>query len=165
MHNFIDKFLLESKKNTHITQNIDGFHYSKRLSSQIFELHGSVRSAHCLNCKIVYDPDIFFQHHVQSTGSCLCPNCKVGLVKVSTISFGQKLDEEILRKSFLAASKCDVLVCMGTSLMVSPANSIPKISLKSNSKVVILNKEATPFDDEADLVINGDLENIYEKIK
>ena len=49
--------------------------------------------------------------------------------------------------------------------MVSPANSIPKISRKSNSKVVILNKEATPFDDEADLVINGDLENIYEKIK
>ena len=165
MHDFIDKFLLESKKNTHITQNIDGFHYSKRLSSQIFELHGSVRSAHCLNCKTVYDPDSFFKNHVQSTGSCLCPNCKAGLVKVSTISFGQKLDEEILRKSFLAASRCDVLICMGTSLMVSPANSIPKISRKSNSKVVILNKEATPFDDEADLVINGDLENIYEKIK
>ena len=165
MHDFIDKFLLESKKNTHITQNIDGFHYSKRLSSQIFELHGSVRSAHCLNCKTVYDPDSFFKNHVQSTGSCLCPNCKAGLVKVSTISFGQKLDEEILRKSFLAASRCNVLICMGTSLMVSPANSIPKISRKSNSKVVILNKEATPFDDEADLVINGDLENIYEKIK
>ena len=165
MHDFIDKFLLESKKNTHITQNIDGFHYSKRLSSQIFELHGSLRSAHCLNCKTVYDPDSFFKNHVQSTGSCLCPNCKAGLVKVSTISFGQKLDEEILRKSFLAASRCDVLICMGTSLMVSPANSIPKISRKSNSKVVILNKEATPFDDEADLVINGDLENIYEKIK
>ncbi len=165
MHDFIDKFLLESKKNTHITQNIDGFHYSKRLSSQIFELHGSVRSAHCLNCKTVYDPDSFFKNHVQSTGSCLCPNCKAGLVKVSTISFGQKLDEEILRKSFLAASRCDVLICMGTSLMVSPANSIPKISRKSNSKVVILNKEATPFDDEADLVINGDLENIYEKSK
>ena len=165
MHDFIDKFLLESKKNTHITQNIDGFHYSKRLSSQIFELHGSVRSAHCLNCKTVYDPDSFFKNHVQSTGSCLCPKCKAGLVKVSTISFGQKLDEEILRKSFLAASRCDVLICMGTSLMVSPANSIPKISRKSNSKVVILNKEATPFDDEADLVINGDLENIYEKIK
>ena len=165
MHDFIDKFLLESKKNTHITQNIDGFHHSKRLSSQIFELHGSVRSAHCLNCKTVYDPDSFFKNHVQSTGSCLCPNCKAGLVKVSTISFGQKLDEEILRKSFLAASRCNVLICMGTSLMVSPANSIPKISRKSNSKVVILNKEATPFDDEADLVINGDLENIYEKIK
>lgn len=165
MHDFIDKFLLESKKNTHITQNIDGFHYSKRLSSQIFELHGSVGSAHCLNCKTVYDPDFFFKNHVQSTGSCLCPNCKAGLVKVSTISFGQKLDEEILRKSFLAASRCDVLICMGTSLMVSPANSIPKISRKSNSKVVILNKEATPFDNEADLVINGDLEKIYEKIK
>ena len=165
MHDFIDKFLLESKKNTHITQNIDGFHYSKRLSSQIFELHGSLRSAHCLNCKTVYDPDFFFKNHVQSTGSCLCPKCKAGLVKVSTISFGQKLDEEILRKSFLAASRCDVLICMGTSLMVSPANSIPKISRQSNSKVVILNKEATPFDNEADLVINGDLEKIYEKIK
>ena len=107
----------------------------------------------------------FFKNHVQSTGSCLCPNCKAGLVKVSTISFGQKLDEKILRKSFLAASRCDVLICMGTSLTVSPANSIPKISRKSNSKVVILNKEATPFDNEADLVINGDLEKIYEKIK
>jgi NAD-dependent deacetylase len=165
MHDFIDKFLIKSKKNTHITQNIDGFHYTKHLSSQIFELHGSVRSAHCLNCKTVYDPDFFFKNHVQSTGSCLCPNCKAGLVKVSTISFGQKLDEEILRKSFLAASRCDVLICMGTSLMVSPANSIPKISRQSNSKVVILNKEATPFDNEADLVINGDLEKIYEKIK
>jgi MazG family protein len=90
---------------------------------------------------------------------------KVGFDWDSVTQVLDKLDEEILRKSFLAASRCDVLICMGTSLMVSPANSIPKISRKSNSKVVILNKEATPFDDEADLVINGDLENIYEKIK
>ena len=95
----------------------------------------------------------------------LCPSCLDGLMKVKTVSFGQSLDQNILSIAHQASAKAKNFIVMGSSLKVSPANSFIKVAKANEAKIIILNKDKTPFDDYADIVINDDLENIYEQIK
>ena len=151
--------------NTHITQNIDGLHYLEEIKSQIIELHGSVFNASCLNCLKKYDPATFYKSKVKELGSTSCTSCNDGYVKTSTISFGQKLDEQQIKKATLASRRCDLFICLGTSLKVSPANQFPQKAKARDVNLVIINREPTPLDAIADLVIYDDLDSIYEKIK
>jgi len=165
MHEYIVKILRKNKLNTHITQNIDGLHYLKEIESQIIELHGSVFSASCLNCFKKYDPETFYKSQVKELGSTSCSSCNGGYVKTATISFGQKLNEKYIKKATLASRRCELFICLGTSLKVSPANHFPQKAKATNANLVIINREPTPLDAIADLVIYDDLDNIYEKIK
>ena len=95
----------------------------------------------------------------------LCPLCLVGLIKGKTISFGQSLDQNILNIAHQVSAQAKNFIVMGSSLKVSPANSFIRVAKTNGAKIIILNKDTTPFDDYADIVINDDLENIYEQIK
>ena len=86
-------------------------------------------------------------------------------MKVSTISFGQALRSETLEKAENASIKAKVFIVLGSSLKVSPANNLVRIAKNNGAKIIILNKDPTPMDDYADIVINDCLENIYEQIK
>lgn len=95
----------------------------------------------------------------------VCQKCKIGFVKVNTISFGQSLNTNTLENAKEAASNCEYFIVLGSSLKVSPANSLVTLAKNKGAKIVILNKESTQFDTMAELLINADLEEIYERIK
>ena len=164
MHNLVNKVLCSGINNFHITQNIDGLHREKINKNNIIELHGSIFKAKCLQCHAEYDTLKYFDYFKTKT-DCICTNCLEGFVKVSTISFGQALRSETLEKAENASIKAKFFIVLGSSLKVSPANNFVRIAKNNGAKIIILNKDPTPMDDYADIVINDCLENIYEQIK
>ena len=127
-------------------------------------MHGSIFKAKCLQCHAEYDTLKYFDYFKAKT-DCICTNCLEGFVKVSTISFGQALRSETLEKAENASIKAKFFIVLGSSLKVSPANNFVRIAKNNGAKIIILNKDPTPMDDYADIVINDSLENIYEQIK
>jgi NAD-dependent deacetylase len=86
------------------------------------------------------------------------PDCDCGgIVKTATISFGQAMPEDAMRRAQQLASACDLLLAVGSSLVVWPAAGIPLIAKRSGAKLVIINREPTEFDEFADLVVRNDI--------
>ncbi|RPG43204.1 MAG: hypothetical protein CBC72_003220 [Gammaproteobacteria bacterium TMED112] len=164
MHNLVNEVLYRGIKNFHITQNIDGLHRDKIKKNNIIELHGSIFKAKCLQCGAEYDTLEYFDN-LKAGADCLCSKCLEGFVKVSTISFGQSLLSDTLEKAKLASINSKFFIVLGSSLKVAPANNFVRVAQNNGAKIVILNKDPTPMDDYADIVINDCLENIYEQIK
>ncbi len=164
MHNLINELINKNTKNFHITQNIDGLHKNIENPNNVLELHGNIFNCGCLTCSFE-SPTIDFYEKYKNEVDMLCPSCLDGLIKVKTISFGQSLDQNILSIAHQASATAKNFIVMGSSLKVSPANSFIKVAKANEAKIIILNKDKTPFDDYADIVINDDLENIYEQIK
>ena len=92
-----------------------------------------------------------------------CPECD-GITKHATISFGQQLDDEILRQADQLVQRADLLLVMGSSLVVQPAASLPAIAARSGARVVIINRDATDQDGIADVVIHGEIGETLEAI-
>lgn len=140
-----------------ITQNIDGLHQASGLSdSQVIELHGNGSYATCLDCGLRHELGpirVAFEANGQS------PRCEAcdGLVKSATISFGQAMPQEAMRRAAALAQECDLFLAIGSSLVVFPAASLPVLAKRAGARLVIINREPTPFDAEADLVIRSDI--------
>lgn len=164
MHNLINELINKNAENFHITQNIDGLHKNTENPNNVLELHGNIFNCGCLTCSFE-SPTLDFYEKNKNEVDMLCPSCLKGLIKVKTISFGQSLDQNILSIAHQVSAKAKNFIVMGSSLKVSPANSFIKVAKANKAKIIILNKDKTPFDDYADIVINDDLENIYEQIK
>lgn len=164
MHNLVNKVIHRGANNFHITQNIDGLHRDAAKEKNIIELHGNIFKAKCLNCLEEYDTLNYFDN-LELDRDCICSYCLEGFVKVSTISFGQALVSETLKKAEKASIDCKFFIVLGSSLKVSPANNFVRIAKNNGAKIIILNKDPTPMDDYADIVINDCLENIYEQIQ
>ena len=111
-----------------------------------------------------YDTLDYFDN-LEFDTDCLCSECREGFIKVSTISFGQALVSKTLQKAEKASINCQFFIVLGSSLKVSPANNFVRIAKNNGAKIIILNKDPTPMDGYADIVINECLENIYEQIK
>lgn len=138
-----------------ITQNIDGLHQAAGLDAdRLVELHGNGTYARCLSCGLRVElPTV--RVHFEATGEApLCP-CG-GLVKSATIAFGQPLDPDTMAKAVAAVSDCDILLAIGSSLVVRPASRLPLIARDRGATLVIVNREPTPLDDDADHVIRAD---------
>ena len=164
MHNLVQKVIQRNETNFHITQNIDGLHRDKAQEKNIIELHGNIFKANCLKCQAEYETLEYFDN-LELNADCICSECLEGFVKVSTISFGQALVTETLQMAEKASINCQFFIVLGSSLKVSPANNFVRIAKNNGAKIIILNKDPTPMDDYADIVINDCLENIYEQIK
>lgn len=125
-----------------ITQNIDGLHQASGIPEEkIVDLHGNTTYAHCLDCRTRYEL------------ADLKQDCG-GLVKTATISFGQPMPEEAMRRAHEATLRCDLFLAVGSSLTVSPANGFPTLAKRNGARLVILNREATDHDPLADLVLH-----------
>ena len=141
-----------------ITQNIDGLHQLAGLPQErVLELHGSNASILCVGkngegCGHLQDSRGFFET-VKSEPWPDCPHCG-GWLKPSTVSFGQSLDAALMMKASQWCQDCDLMLALGSSLVVSPANDYPLIAKRAGAKMVILNREATPLDQQADLLIH-----------
>lgn len=138
-----------------ITQNIDGLHQLAG-SQQVLELHGTARVVACLECEARFDAGEMVQRFVAQGYPPECPACG-GLLKHATVSFGQQLPTDVLEKAVEWSAQADLFLAMGSSLVVRPAASLPELAQQRGARLVIINREPTPLDHLADLVIRGSI--------
>ena len=157
---------LESLGNLHtlITQNVDGLHHKAGSTPEkIIEIHGNIREVTCLDCDQRAPMQRALDRVRAGEEDPSCRSCG-GILKSATISFGQGLIEEDLRRAFDAARDCDLMLAVGTSLAVFPiARVVPKAH-ESGARVVILNGEATDMDDRADAVLRGEIGKVLPRL-
>ena len=140
-----------------ITQNIDNLHQLSGVPAEkIIELHGNGTYAKCLDCGLRYELE---EVRVLFEASGEAPNCRAcgGIVKSATISFGQAMPEEEMRRAEEATLACDVFLAIGSSLQVYPAAGFPIIAKRNGATLVILNRDPTELDAIADLVIHDEI--------
>ncbi|NNF76778.1 MAG: NAD-dependent deacetylase [Rhizobiales bacterium] len=152
----------EGKMPQLITQNIDNLHQASGLPTEaIIELHGNGTYAKCLDCSTRHELD-WCAEEFSASGECpLCPACG-GLVKSATISFGQAMPEAEMLRAEAASLSCDLFLAIGSSLAVQPAASFPVIAAQNGARLVIVNRDETPFDQFADLVVREDIGSMLE---
>ncbi len=142
---------------TLVTQNIDGLHHRAGSSAEkIVEIHGNVREVKCLTCGWRAPMEVALERVRAGEIDPDCPECG-GILKSATISFGENLVEADLRRSQEAASRADLFLAVGTSLSVYPAAALPEFALANRARLVVLNAQATPFDQAADAVVREPL--------
>ena len=163
-HMFVEKITSLQKSNFLITQNIDGLHQKSGVPrNKIIEIHGSAIEAACLECAA--KQNILDFHDAIKLEDPL-PKCTFcgGIVKVATISFGQPMNEMDMMHASKIVEESDLMIVMGSSLKVLPAGKLPNLAMQSGSKLIILNREKTRYDQSADIVINDELQNICSKL-
>ena len=134
-----------------ITQNIDGLHQDAG-SRRVLELHGTSRHCVCLACETRYDPAVIQQRLEAGVEIPLCDGCG-GLIKSATISFGQALPADVLTEAFDLCMRTDLILAIGSSLVVEPAASLPLQAKQNGARLVIINRTETPLDSRADVVL------------
>ena len=140
-----------------ITQNIDGLHQASGIPPEcVVELHGNGTYAACLSCGRRHELDRIRPHFEATGDPPACEACG-GIVKSATISFGQAMPEQAMRRAHELALSCDLFLAIGSSLVVYPAAAIPALSKRSGARLVIINREPTDLDPLADLVIRGEI--------
>ena len=141
-----------------VTQNIDNLHQSSGISpAHVIELHGNNTYAACLTCAKRYELSWVKQKFTESGGEAPdCPDCG-GHIKAATVSFGQAMPEDAMRRAQDMTLSCDLFAAVGSSLVVWPAAGFPLMAKRNGARLVIINREATEFDEMADLVVRGDI--------
>jgi len=143
-----------------ITQNIDGLHQVAG-QSDVIELHGNTRKILCMNCDKTYSMDEAYKLLQKE----LPPRCSCGgVLKPSTVLFGESLPQVALDMAMLAARNCDMFLVLGSSLVVYPAAQMPQIAKRNGAVLVIVNIDPTPLDEMADLVINESASKVLSKL-
>lgn len=155
-HLYLTKLEKKGKLKAIITQNIDGLH-QKANSKNVIELHGSVYRNRCMDCNKFYDEKIVFSS--KDIPKCTCG----GLIKPEVVLYEEALDNDVITNAIKYISNCDLLIIAGTSLTVYPASGF--ISYFRGKNLVIINKMTTNYDNQADLVINEDIEKIFKDLK
>ena len=144
------------KLNAIVTQNIDGLH-SKAGNKNIYEIHGTVYKNYCIKCEKEYDADFVFNS--DNIPKCSCG----GTIRPDMVLYGEMLPERAYNQSLLEIHNADMLIVIGTSLTVHPAASM--LDMFNGKYLAIINKEKTPYDKKANLVINDSLSNVFSKLK
>jgi len=163
-HAFVKKITSLQKNNFLITQNIDGLHQKSGIpKNKIIEIHGSAIEAACLECQAEQN---ILDFHDAIKSKVPLPKCNVcgGIVKVATISFGQPMNEMDMMHASKIVEESDLMIVMGSSLKVLPAGKLPNLAMQSGSKLIILNREKTRYDQSADIVMNDELQNICSRL-
>lgn len=139
-----------------ITQNIDGLHQAAG-SQNVQELHGSVLRNYCMKCGSFYDG----AYMKQADGVPKCEKCG-GIVKPDVVLYEEGLDNRTIRSSISAIRDADMLIIGGTSLVVYPAAGL--IDYYNGKKLVLINRDATPRDGRADLIIREPIGKVFEQV-
>jgi NAD-dependent deacetylase len=140
-----------------ITQNIDGLHQAAGVpDDRVIELHGTVAYASCLSCGERYELAPILEAFERDETLPLCGSCR-GIVKTATIDFGQQMPERAMARAEQEVLACDLLVAIGSSLVVYPAAGFPALAKRRGAALVIVNREPTELDAIADLVIHAEI--------
>lgn len=138
-----------------LTQNIDGLHQAAG-SREVLELHGSTLRCYCARCRKRYPPEYINE----GTG---VPKCSCGgIVRPDVVLYEEPLDQDILQKSVMYIRNADMLIIGGTSLAVYPAAGL--INYYRGHKLVLVNRGATPRDAEADLIVRGNIGQVFSQV-
>ena len=144
------KAIAELEKYTEVvilTQNIDGLH-QKAGSTKVLELHGSIVKIKCSVCD--------FKDEIITKFSEIPPLCKCGnILRPDVVWFGESLPQDVWQKAIIFSSECDLMIIVGTSLVVSPANTLPIYAKQNNAKLIEINPEKTEMSSEMDLIIRN----------
>ena len=155
-HTFIAKMEETGRSLGVITQNIDGLH-SLAGSKHVYELHGSVHRNYCMKCHTFYPLETI----VESQG---IPTCKCGgIIKPDVVLYEEPLDAKVTVGAIEAIKRADVLVVLGTSLVVYPAAGF--LNYFHGEKLVLINRDATTYDAMADLHIQGNLKDVFPHLQ
>lgn len=156
-HRAVAEFVACGRVGHVITQNIDGLHQQSGVPEEkLIELHGSTRHAKCLDCEARVEIGDILSHFTAHGEAPDCAQCG-GLVKTATISFGQPMPAGEMARADAAVRTCDLMLVLGSSLQVYPAAGFPIQARRQGARLVILNREETPLDRYADLVINAEI--------
>jgi NAD-dependent protein deacetylase/lipoamidase len=150
-HKILAKWLKNRIIKCIITQNVDRYHQAASIelnhdvgAESILELHGNITTLRCIECGREYSSIMYQNKHME------CKLCK-GFLRPNVVLFGESLDEEVVYRAETEAIKSDLFIVIGTSLTVSPANTLVDLAFNypnnNKAKIIIINKEITPYDD------------------
>ena len=154
-HKVLARWEREGKLDAVVTQNIDGLH-QKAGSKNVLELHGSVLRNYCVRCHKSYSAEFV----KNSRGVPLC-DCG-GVIKPDVVLYEESLDQDVMYRAAQAISQADMLIVAGTSLTVWPAAGM--IRYYRGKRLVLINRDETPFDSEADLVLHEKLGDVFREL-
>ena len=154
-HKVLAKWEQEGKLSAVVTQNIDGLH-QKAGSKNVLELHGSVLRNYCTRCRKFHSAE--FVRDSAGIPKCTCG----GIVKPDVVLYEEGLDEDTIERSICAIMAADLLIVAGTSLTVYPAAGL--INYYRGNRLVLINRDETPYDHRADLVFHESMGEIFAKL-
>lgn len=156
-HRALARLVEQGKMTAIITQNVDGLHQRSGVpASKIIELHGNTTYATCLDCGHRHELEPIRKAFLTDGTLPVCGKCE-GIVKTATISFGQAMPEIQMARAQDETMRCDLFMVLGSSLVVYPAAGFPRIAKRQGAKLVILNRDPTDQDDDADLVLHSEI--------
>ncbi|HEY7457031.1 MAG TPA: NAD-dependent protein deacylase [Solirubrobacterales bacterium] len=138
-----------------ITQNIDRLHRAAG-SREVVEVHGSIETSTCRACGASYSIEQV-EALFDGDGVAVCASCG-GAVKPDVVLFGELLPEEAMRRAQTLAAEAELMLCVGSSLVVHPVAGLPQITLATGGKLAIVTKGATPYDSEAAVKLDGEVD-------
>ena len=156
-HFAVAKLVQSGKASAVITQNVDNLHQQSGVPAErVIELHGNASYATCLECATRHELEDFRESFTEGG---VIPTCRVcgGLVKPATISFGQPMPREPMRRAEEETLACDLVLVLGSSLVVFPAAGFPLMAKRNGATLAIVNREPTDMDEAADLVLHDEI--------
>ena len=154
-HRVLARWEGEGRLNAVVTQNIDGLH-QKAGSKRVYELHGSVLRNYCVRCGKFHSAE--FVRDAVGVPKCECGST----VKPDVVLYEESLNQDTIEKAVTAIYQADLLIVAGTSLTVYPAAGL--INYYRGDRLVLINRDATPYDSRADLVIHESLGKVFEQL-
>jgi len=145
-----------------ITQNVDGLHQMAG-SQRVLELHGNSRRVTCVKCGMELSSKPFIERFIEDGKVPRCPGCK-GVMKPNVVLFGELLPVRTLLEAEAEAEACDLMLVVGSSLLIAPASELPSSTQRSGAKLVIINLQPTPVDTYASVVIREDVVKALPRI-
>ena len=153
-----------SKLDCVITQNVDNLHQKAGMpQDRVFELHGNMQRAICLSCHQRFPIKEILQRIKEGTEVPDCPDCH-GILKPDAVFFGEALPQTTLAEAIRRSRNCDLLVVVGSTLVVYPAAYIPMYAKEAGAKLAIVNLGDTPLDQHASVVIEGKAGEIMSRV-
>lgn len=165
-HRALVAFERTGKLEAIVTQNIDGLHIAAGSDpTLVIEVHGNTRMTRCLQCGAETPTSLILERVKEGD---LDPHCDVlvgdakcdGLLKTTVVSFGQELPRQDFARAEYLAKTCELLICVGSTLMVHPVAGLVPKAVSRGARLIIVNAEATPFDGDADVVERGDIPTV-----
>lgn len=153
-HQILARWVEAGRVSTVITQNVDNLHQVSGVpEDRMIELHGNATYARCLGCELRYELDRLEEEYRSNRTVGPCARCG-GIIKSATISFGQPMPARPMQRAHEATMACDLFLVLGSSLSVFPAADFPALAKQNGAALVIVNRDPTPLDELADVVIH-----------
>ncbi|MGW5724208.1 SIR2 family NAD-dependent protein deacylase [Amycolatopsis sp. NPDC003865] len=144
-----------------LTQNVDGLHQKAGLAARkVLELHGTMHTTRCTACAARVPTTEVLERREEDLR---CPRCG-GILQPDVVLFGQRLDGEVLGRARNVAAASEVFLAVGSSLQVEPAASLCAVATGARATLVIVNRQPTPYDEDADFVLRDDIETVVPEL-